>query len=67
MNMSRYIGYIVLLISICASGAFARSLKCYQPVCPGVDHGSNTQTVLLPYPYDCGKFIICDNGVQRVE
>lgn len=62
-NMSFNIGYIVLLISICASGAFARSLKCAQPVCPA----TVTTTVLLPYPYDCGKFIICDNGVARIE
>lgn len=61
--MSRYIGYIVLLVSICASGAVARSLKCAQPECPA----GSTEHLLFPYPADCGKFIICDGGVKVVQ
>lgn len=65
--MSRYIGLIVLLISLYASGAVARNLKCAQPECPAIDHESSGETILLPHPEDCNKFIICDNGDKRVE
>lgn len=65
--MSRYIGYLVFLISLYASGALARSLQCALPECPAVNHGTIAETILLPFPGDCNKFITCDNGVQRVE
>lgn len=64
--MCRYIGYLALIISLHASGA-VNSLKCDQPECPAIVHGSIPETILLPFPEDCNKFITCNNGVQIVE
>lgn len=45
--MSRY-AYLVLLISLYASGSIANSLQCAQPEYPAVVQESIPETILLP-------------------
>ncbi|EFA00422.1 peritrophic matrix protein 5-A precursor [Tribolium castaneum] len=51
------------LLVLFAVSAFAEKLES-DPLCAGVPPGS---TYLFPYPGDCTKFYVCENGTKRVE